>query len=188
MSTEANGYRRVAVVTGGAGVLWQRSLPTMNFGAATVANDVVFKSDYAGTVWAFDTKTGNTVWTAKAPAGIDSFPAIDGGTLLVGAATGGFSTSPKFQLVAYFLSGVLLGRGEVFLGPAGDLFERGQQRPACVGELVGDGNGWSVVDGAGGEPDVAELGESVGEHRVADAVDGARDGTETRWAAAQGAQ
>ena len=105
MSTEANGDRRVAVVTGGAGVLWQRSLPTMNFGAATVANDVVFTSDYAGTVWAFYTKTGNTVWTAKAPAGINSFPAIDGGTLLVGAATGGFSTSPKFQLVAYSLSG-----------------------------------------------------------------------------------
>ena len=86
-------------------VLWQRSLPTMNFGAATVANDVVFTSDYAGTVYAFDTKTGNTVWTAKAPAGINSFPAIDGGTLLVGAATSGFSKSSKFQLVAYSLSG-----------------------------------------------------------------------------------
>src|SRR6266536_2652582 len=48
-------------------VLWQRSLPTMNFGAAPVANAVVFTSDYAGTVYAFDTKTGNTVWTAKAP-------------------------------------------------------------------------------------------------------------------------
>lgn len=69
--------------------------------------------------------------------------------------------------------------GELFLGPAGDLCERTEQRPACVRELVGDGDGWSVVDRACREPDVAELGESVGEHRVTDAVDCARDGTES---------
>ena len=38
-----------------------------------------------GTVYAFDTQTGKTLWTTKAPAGINSFPAIDGDTLLVGA-------------------------------------------------------------------------------------------------------
>jgi outer membrane protein assembly factor BamB len=85
-------------------VLWQRKLPSPDFGAATVANDVVFTSNYAGTVYAFDTQTGKTLWTTKAPAGINSFPAIDGDTLLVGASTTGFHKNPKFELIAYSLT------------------------------------------------------------------------------------
>ena len=84
-------------------VMWQNKLPSMDFGAATVANDVVFTSDYAGKVYAFDTQTGKTLWTAQAPAGINSFPAIDGDTLLVGAGTTGFTKNPKFELIAYSL-------------------------------------------------------------------------------------
>ena len=84
-------------------VLWERKLPSLNFGAATVANDVVFTSTYAGTVYAFDTRTGKTLWTTKAPAGINSFPAIDGDTLLVGAGTPGFHKKPRFELIAYAL-------------------------------------------------------------------------------------
>jgi outer membrane protein assembly factor BamB len=85
-------------------VLWRHKLPSMDFGAATVANDVVFTSTYAGTIYAFDTETGKTLWTAKAPAGINSFPAIDGDTLLVGAGAAGFAKHPQFQLIAYALS------------------------------------------------------------------------------------
>jgi alcohol dehydrogenase (cytochrome c) len=85
-------------------VLWQRKLRSMDVGAATVANDVVFTSSYDGTIYAFDTQTGSTLWSAKAPAGINSFPAIDGDTLLVGAATTGFSKKPRFQLIAYSLN------------------------------------------------------------------------------------
>jgi alcohol dehydrogenase (cytochrome c) len=84
-------------------VLWQKKLPSMDFGAATVANDVVFTSDYAGTIYAFDTQTGKTLWTAKAPAGINAFPSIDGDTLLVGAGATGFFKKPQFQLIAYSL-------------------------------------------------------------------------------------
>ena len=84
-------------------VLWKHNLPSEDFGAATVANDVVFTSDYAGTIYAFDTPTGKTLWTAKAPAGINSFPAIDGDTLIVGAAAPGFLKNPQFQLIAYSL-------------------------------------------------------------------------------------
>src|SRR3954449_248170 len=76
----------------------------MDFGASTVANDVVFTSDYSGTTYAFDTATGKTLWTAKAPAGINAFPAVDGDTLLVGAGTVGFDKQPKFELIAYSLS------------------------------------------------------------------------------------
>jgi alcohol dehydrogenase (cytochrome c) len=90
-----------AVAAASGKVLWQQKLPSVNYGAATVANDVVFTSTYAGTIYAFDTKTGKTLWTTKAPAGINSFPAIDGDTLLVGAATTGFFKNPQYQLIAY---------------------------------------------------------------------------------------
>jgi outer membrane protein assembly factor BamB len=100
-----NGRGGLTAVSAATGkVLWQKKLPTMNFGAATVANDVVFTSSYAGVIYAFDTKTGKTLWTAKAPAGINAFPAIDGDTLLVGAAAPGFLKNPKFQLIAYSIS------------------------------------------------------------------------------------
>jgi len=85
-------------------VAWQHKLPSMDFGAATVANDVVFTSDYAGTLYAFDTRTGRTLWSQRTPAGINSFPAVDGDTLLVGSAAAGFAKKPKFQLIAYSLS------------------------------------------------------------------------------------
>jgi outer membrane protein assembly factor BamB len=84
-------------------VLWQHKLPSMDFGGATVANDVVFTGTYAGTVYAYNTQTGKTLWTAKTPAGINSFPAIDGDTLLVGAGASGFTKHPHFQLIAYSL-------------------------------------------------------------------------------------
>ena len=84
-------------------VLWQHKLPAMDLGAATVANDVVFTSTYAGLIYAFDTETGKTLWKTRAPAGINSFPAIDGDTLLVGAGTSGVEKKPQFQLVAYSL-------------------------------------------------------------------------------------
>jgi outer membrane protein assembly factor BamB len=92
-----------AIDAASGNVLWQRKLPSMDLGAATVANDVVFTSTYAGTIYAFDTQTGRTLWTTKAPAGINSFPAIDGDTLLVGAGTTGTVKKPKFQLIAYAL-------------------------------------------------------------------------------------
>jgi outer membrane protein assembly factor BamB len=96
------GFTAVDVATGK--VLWQHTLPSENFGGATVANDVVFTSDYAGTIYAYDTASGKLLWTAKAPAGINSFPAIDGDTLLVGAAAPGFFKKPQQQLIAYSLS------------------------------------------------------------------------------------
>jgi glucose dehydrogenase len=81
--------------------LWQHRLPSMAFGAATVANDVVFTSTYDGTIYAFATATGKQLWKTKARAGINSFPAIAGRLLLVGAAAPGFFEHPRFELIAY---------------------------------------------------------------------------------------
>jgi outer membrane protein assembly factor BamB len=87
-------------------VKWQKALPHANFGAATVANDVVFTSDFTGKIYAFSTATGKQLWTAQAPAGINAFPAVTKRTLIVGAGTPGLGTNPKakYQLVAYELS------------------------------------------------------------------------------------
>jgi outer membrane protein assembly factor BamB/plastocyanin len=93
-----------AVDAGTGKVLWQNKLPSVDVGAATVANDVVFTSTYAGTIYAFDTKTGKTLWTAKAPAGINSFPAVTKNMLIVGAGAPGSFKKPQYQIVAYSLN------------------------------------------------------------------------------------
>jgi alcohol dehydrogenase (cytochrome c) len=93
-----------AIDPGTGKVLWQNKLPSEDFGAATVANDVVFTSTYAGAIYAFDTKTGKTLWTTKAPAGINSFPAVTKDMLIVGAGGPGNLKNPQYQIVAYSLN------------------------------------------------------------------------------------
>ncbi|MDN3292778.1 PQQ-binding-like beta-propeller repeat protein [Streptomyces ficellus] len=92
-----------AVDTRTGKVQWQRALPQMPLGAATVTNDVVFCPTYDGRVFAFDTRTGKTLWTATTPAGINSFPAVSGDTLLVGAGVAGDSKEAQPALIAYSL-------------------------------------------------------------------------------------
>ena len=84
-------------------VLWRHVLPAPDFGAATVANDVVFTSTYDGTIYAFATATGRQLWSAKARAGINSFPAVAGKLLLVGAGAPGGRAHPHTELSAYSL-------------------------------------------------------------------------------------
>jgi outer membrane protein assembly factor BamB len=84
-------------------VRWERHLPQMVLGAATVANDVVFTSTYDGTVYALDVNSGDTLWTATARAGANSFPAIDRNALLVAYSAQGFFQHPVYELVAYAL-------------------------------------------------------------------------------------
>ena len=93
-----------AIDAGTGKVLWQNKLPSEDFGAATVANDVVFTSTYAGTIYAFDTQTGKTLWTMKAPAGVNSFPAVTKNMLIVGAGAPGSVKNPQYQIVAYSLN------------------------------------------------------------------------------------
>jgi len=84
---------------------WTRHLPHANFGAATVSNDVVFTSDFTGKIYAYSTDIGKLLWTAQAPAGINSFPAVTDRMLIVGAGTPGLGTikKPVYSLVAYGL-------------------------------------------------------------------------------------
>jgi alcohol dehydrogenase (cytochrome c) len=102
----ASGRGGLAAIDSASGkIAWQQKLPSENFGGATVANDVVFTSTYAGRVYGFDVRTGKQLWSTQAPAGVNSFAAVDGDTVLVGAAASGLSKNPSFELVAYSLSG-----------------------------------------------------------------------------------
>jgi alcohol dehydrogenase (cytochrome c) len=64
--------------------LWERRLPSPDFGCATVANDVVFTSTYDGTVYALATLDGTILWRARMRAGVNACPAVVGDLLLVG--------------------------------------------------------------------------------------------------------
>jgi outer membrane protein assembly factor BamB len=101
LSLGRGGLAAVNAATGK--VLWRQPLPQMAFGAATVANDVVFTATYDGTIFAFDVRTGRKLWTTTTGAGINSFPAIDGDTMVIAAAAPGFVTNPKSELIAYSL-------------------------------------------------------------------------------------
>jgi outer membrane protein assembly factor BamB len=105
--TATGGLAAVDAATGT--VIWKRTLPHIDAGAATIANNVVFTSTYNGTIYAFSTKTGATLWTTKAPYGINSFPAITKTMLIVGtsaqATLASFkSHQTKASIVAYALS------------------------------------------------------------------------------------
>jgi len=84
--------------------LWQRRLPSPNFGCATVAGDVVFTSTYDGVVYAFATRDGSKLWQRRMPAGVNACPAVAGDMVLIGAGIrrpGGHAPA----LVAFGLAG-----------------------------------------------------------------------------------
>jgi alcohol dehydrogenase (cytochrome c) len=85
-------------------IVWDRRLPSPDFGCATVSNDLVFTSTYAGTVYALSTEDGRVVWRVRAPARLNACPAIAGNLLLVGAGIRR-GHGPRPQLVAYALPG-----------------------------------------------------------------------------------
>ena len=77
-------------------------LPSPVFGCATVSDDLVFTSTYAGILYAFAASDGRLVWQAQLRAGVNGCPAIVGDMLVLGAGIrkqGG----PMSELVAFGL-------------------------------------------------------------------------------------
>lgn len=72
----------VALDATSGSVIWVKNLDSLNVGAATVVNDLVFTSTYNGKIYAFDKKTGAQVWTYQAPGGINGWPAVSGDMIL----------------------------------------------------------------------------------------------------------
>ena len=63
--------------------LWTVQLPAPAYGAATVANDLVLTSDYAGRVYAFARDSGEELWHYDAGGGINAPLAIAGDLVLI---------------------------------------------------------------------------------------------------------
>jgi len=100
-ATEGRG-RLVALDARSGRTLWERRLPSPNFGCATVSSDVVFTSTYAGTVYAFAVRDGSLLWRSGMRAGVNACPAVVGDLLLVGAGVRlPGRPDPKPELVAF---------------------------------------------------------------------------------------
>jgi outer membrane protein assembly factor BamB len=84
-------------------IKWDTRLPHSPYGAATIANDLVFTTTYDGTLSAFDRRSGKPVWRSKLPTGTDAPVAIAGDTLIT-AASIPLTRSSKPQIVAYRLT------------------------------------------------------------------------------------
>ena len=82
----ARGRGRLVALDAATGrVVWERRLPSPNFGCATVTNDVVFTSTYEGIVYALAAADGRILWRRTMRAGINACPAVVGDLLLLGA-------------------------------------------------------------------------------------------------------
>jgi alcohol dehydrogenase (cytochrome c) len=77
--------RLVALDTATGRTLWDRRLPSPDFGCATVSNDVVFTATYDGMVYALAARDGRILWRARMRAGVNACPVVVGDLLLVGA-------------------------------------------------------------------------------------------------------
>jgi len=102
--SETGGLAAVDPATGA--IIWKRIFKDIDSGAATIADNVVFTSTFDGTIYALSTKNGSVLWSTKAPAGINSFPAVTKTMLIVGAGAPTRSGSkPNAMIVAYSLGG-----------------------------------------------------------------------------------
>jgi outer membrane protein assembly factor BamB len=97
-------------------ILWTKALKSIDVGAATVVNDLVFTSTFDGKIYAFNKKTGEQIWTYQAPGGINGWPAVSGDTIvfpvgmgknpvLLAFKIGAASPSPSTSQVATPTSG-----------------------------------------------------------------------------------
>jgi outer membrane protein assembly factor BamB len=94
--------RLVALEAASGRVLWERRLPSPDFGCATVANDVVFTATYDGSLYGFGAEDGRPLWRARMRTGVNACPAVIGDLLVVGA--GVRSAGAVTELVAFGVS------------------------------------------------------------------------------------
>jgi outer membrane protein assembly factor BamB len=95
--------RMVAIDVATGRVRWDRPLPRSPYGAATIANDLVFTTTYDGTVWALARDGGEVVWRTRLSTATNAPVAIAGDTLIAAASVPVNGRQP--ELVAYRLGG-----------------------------------------------------------------------------------
>ncbi|HEX7475422.1 MAG TPA: PQQ-binding-like beta-propeller repeat protein [Dehalococcoidales bacterium] len=90
----------VALDVNTGNVLWDKQLPALDVGGATVVNDLVFTATYDGTIYAFNATTGAQVWTYKAGGGINAWPSVSGDTIIWPVGLGSVPSVLAFKLGA----------------------------------------------------------------------------------------
>lgn len=71
----------VAIDVNTGAIIWKHNFDSVNVGAATVVNDLVFTATFDGMIHAFYRPTGDLVWSFQAPAGVNGWPAVVGDTI-----------------------------------------------------------------------------------------------------------
>ncbi len=94
------GGELVALDVATGAVKWTQKLPAPAFGATTAVNDLVFATDFAGTVYAYEASTGKLVYQVQLPARTNTGVVVSGNTLI---APAGVAATPGQtpKMVAY---------------------------------------------------------------------------------------
>ena len=92
----------VAVDVATGKVKWDHKLPSSAYGAATIANDVVFTTTFDGTLHGLDANSGTEVFKTKLSAGTNAPVGVYGDTVVTAAS---FPQGPgqKALIIAYRL-------------------------------------------------------------------------------------
>jgi outer membrane protein assembly factor BamB len=92
----------VAVNQDTGAVVWDTLLPSSPYGAATVTNNLVFTTTFAGDLYALNATTGAILYKTPMSAGSDAPIAVDGGYVIAGAGAA-LSSAQKDLIIAYKL-------------------------------------------------------------------------------------
>jgi mono/diheme cytochrome c family protein len=98
--------------------LWSHEFETPVYGAATLANDLLFTTTFDGTLWALDPTSGDEVWSTKMPAGTNATVAIAGDTIVT-AASYPQSADEQASIIAYRLGATGEAEGGATTGEEG---------------------------------------------------------------------
>ena len=72
----------IAIDVSDGNIMWTKEFDSVNFGGATVVNDLVFTATFDGMIYGFDRETGEELFTYQAPGGINGWPAVAGDTIV----------------------------------------------------------------------------------------------------------
>jgi outer membrane protein assembly factor BamB len=94
----------VALDAASGKVKWKEELASPAFGATTAVNDLVFATNYEGSLTAFAAKSGQVIWREKLPAGTNSGVMVEDDTLIAPAGVAAAAGQTP-QILAYRLGG-----------------------------------------------------------------------------------
>jgi outer membrane protein assembly factor BamB len=137
-------------------ILWTTKFPAPAYGAATVANDLVFTTTFDGAIVAMDKASGEVAWREPLKTGTNAPIAISGDTLLTAASfPQGGGSQP--EIVAYRLGTVAAKPAPSGGGATTSTTTTSTTAPTGGGG--GGGGGGGAAGGGGGAP--AASGEMV---------------------------